>query len=151
MKKFFIFFFTKMEKFFTFFFTKMDKFFTFFFNKKLCQSTLSTFMFFSPYNGKSAILFLKKKIPKFQIHIQLLHKDKGTFWKMGTTPSALQAEECSILINLKFNIIPFRSPDHPGDRFGWTACVTQTVSNRVPKRLRNSWHNVSLGLMSHLA
>ena len=73
------FFFTKMEKFFTFFFTKMDKFFTFFFNKKLCESTLSTFMFFSPYNGKSAILFLKKKIPKFQIHIQLLHKDKGTF------------------------------------------------------------------------
>ena len=113
----------------------MDKFFTFFFNKKLCENTLSTFMFFSPYNGKSAILFLKKKIPKFQIHIQLLHKDKGTFWKMGTTPSALQAEECSILINLKFNIIPFRSPDHPGDRFGWTACVTQTVSNRVPNRM----------------
>ena len=79
MEKFFTFFFTKMEKFFTFFFTKMDKFFTFFFNKKLCESTLSTFMFFSPYNGKSAILFLKKKIPKFQIHIQLLHKDKGTF------------------------------------------------------------------------
>jgi len=54
---------------------------------------------------------------------------------MGTTPSALQAEECSIPINLKFNIIPFRSPDHPGDRFGWTACVTQTVSNRVPNRM----------------
>ena len=131
MEKFFTLFFTKMEKFFTFFFTKMDKFFTFFFNKKLCESTLSTFMFFSPYNGKSAILFLKKKIPKFQIHIQLLHKDKGTFWKMGTTPSALQAEECSILINLKFNIIPFRSPDHHWWSGETTGLAGQTVSHRL--------------------
>ena len=63
MEKFFTFFFTKMEKFFTFFFTKMDKFFTFFFNKKLCESTLSTFMFFSP--GLTGQTVSPKKAQKF--------------------------------------------------------------------------------------
>ena len=58
---------------------------------------------------------------------------------MGTTPSALQAEECSILINLKFQIIPFRSPDHHwwSGETGETGLAGQTVSPQSPQKAPN--------------